>query len=71
MIASVIEPGAFINAAIDQALREADEQGVHGKEITPFLLARVCEITGGDSLKSNIRPVLNNVRIASRIASAL
>ncbi len=64
-------PADIISGAIDQALREADEKGVHGKEITPFLLARVCEITGGDSLKSNICLVLNNVRLASRIAAAL
>ncbi|MBR3166134.1 MAG: pseudouridine-5'-phosphate glycosidase, partial [Lachnospiraceae bacterium] len=60
-----------LDAAIAQALREADEQGVRGKKITPFLLARVCELTGGDSLKSNIQLVLNNVRLASRIACAL
>ncbi|MBQ8136202.1 MAG: pseudouridine-5'-phosphate glycosidase [Clostridia bacterium] len=64
-------PKAAIDAAIEQALREADEQGVHGKEITPFLLARVCELTGGESLASNIQLVLNNVRLASRIAAAL
>ena len=64
-------PKDVIDAAIEQALREAEEQGVHGKEITPFLLAKVCEITGGDSLKSNIRLVLNNVRLASRIAAKL
>ena len=57
--------------AIAQALREADEQGIRGKKIAPFLLARVCELTGGDSLKSNIHLVLNNVRLAARIACAL
>ena len=64
-------PQDVIDAAIAQALREADEQGVKGKKITPFLLARVCELTGGDSLKSNIQLVLNNVRLASRVACAL
>ena len=64
-------PADQINAAIDRALREADEQGVKGKKITPFLLARVCELTGGESLASNIQLVLNNVRLASRIAVAL
>ncbi len=64
-------PQDVIDAAIAQALREADEQGVRGKKITPFLLARVCELTGGDSLKSNIQLVLNNVRLASRVACAL
>lgn len=62
---------ATIDAAIDQALRELREQGVHGKETTPFLLARVVELTGGDSLESNIQLVLNNARLASRTAAAL
>ena len=60
-----------INAAIEQALQEANEQGIKGKETTPFLLARVCELTGGESLASNIQLVLNNVRLAARIAVAL
>ena len=64
-------PKEAIDAAIEQALREADAQGIHGKEITPFLLARVCELTGGESLASNIQLVLNNVRLASKVAAAL
>lgn len=63
-------PRAAIDQAIEQALREAAEQGVAGKESTPFLLARVCELTGGDSLASNIQLVLNNARLASAIAVA-
>ena len=59
-----------INDAIEQALKEADEQGIHGKETTPFLLARVKDLTGGDSLDSNIQLVFNNARVASRIAKA-
>ncbi len=62
---------ATIDAAIEQALRELREQGVHGKETTPFLLARVVELTGGDSLESNIQLVLNNARLASKTAAAL
>ena len=62
---------AVIDAAIEQALRECKEQGVHGKETTPFLLARVVELTGGDSLESNIQLVLNNARVAARTAAAL
>lgn len=62
---------ATIDAAIDQAMRELREQGIHGKETTPFLLARVVELTGGDSLESNIQLVLNNARLASRTAAAL
>ena len=64
-------PADVINAAINQALAEAKEQGVKGKATTPFLLARVCELTGGESLASNIQLVLNNVRLAAKIAAAL
>ena len=64
-------PAEQINAAIDQALREAAEQGIKGKATTPFLLARVCELTGGESLASNIQLVLNNVRLAAKVACAL
>ena len=46
---------AVINAAIDQAIAESVEQGIHGKATTPFLLARVKDLTGGDSLNSNIQ----------------
>lgn len=61
-------PEHTINAAIDQAVAEAEAQGVIGKESTPFLLARVAELTGGDSLKSNIQLVFNNAILASEIA---
>lgn len=61
----------YINGAINEALREADEQGVAGKEITPFLLARIKDITGGSSLDANIHLVFNNVKTAARIASQL
>ena len=64
-------PKEVIDAAIEQALRECAEQGVHGKETTPFLLARVVELTGGESLESNIRLVLNNAALAARTACAL
>ena len=60
-----------IDAAIEQALRECAEQGVHGKETTPFLLARVVELTGGESLESNIQLVLNNARLAAQTAIQL
>ena len=59
-----------INEAIGQALREAEEQGIRGKETTPFLLARVKDLTGGDSLAANIRLVCNNAKVAARIAKA-
>lgn len=60
-----------INAAIEKALKEADEKGVKGKEITPFLLAKVKDITGGASLDSNIHLVYNNVKVASKLAVEL
>ena len=64
-------PADRINAAIEQALREADKKGVHGKQCTPFLLAKVKELTGGDSLDANIQLVLNNARLAALTAAAL
>ena len=63
-------PLETINAAIDQAIAECNEKGIHGKETTPFLLARVAELTGGDSLASNIRLVFNNAKIAAQTAVA-
>ncbi|HWR24365.1 MAG TPA: pseudouridine-5'-phosphate glycosidase [Feifaniaceae bacterium] len=57
--------------AVDQALAEAREQNIKGKETTPFLLARVKELTGGESLAANIQLVYNNVRLAAAIACAL
>ena len=64
-------PKDVIDAAINQAPAEAKEQGVKGKATTPFLLARVCELTGGESLKSNIKLVLNNVALGAQIAAAM
>ena len=61
---------AVIDAAIEKALAEAEEKGIHGKETTPFLLARVAELTGGNSLASNIRLVYNNAKLAAQIAGA-
>lgn len=60
-----------INAAIDKALAEAKEKGIRGKETTPFLLAKIKDITGGDSLASNIQLVYNNARLAAKTAAAL
>ena len=60
-----------INKAIDQAVAESVEQGIKGKESTPFLLARVAELTGGDSLESNIQLVYNNAKVAAQTAVAL
>lgn len=59
-----------INQAIDQAVAECESNGVHGKATTPFLLARVAELTGGNSLASNIQLVYNNARLAALTAKA-
>ena len=60
-----------INAAIEKAVEESKALGIHGKETTPFLLAKIKDITGGDSLASNIQLVYNNARLAARTAKAL
>ncbi len=57
-----------ITSAINKALKEADKEGIQGKEITPFLLKKVVELTKGDSLEANIQLVLNNARLGARIA---
>lgn len=62
--------GDAINAAIDEAVKESREQGIHGKDTTPFLLAKVKELTGGESLDSNIQLAYNNARLAAKIAKA-
>ena len=62
---------AVINAAISEALAQAKANGIHGKETTPFLLAKVKELTGGDSLDSNIQLVFNNAKVAARTAACL
>lgn len=58
------------DAALAQALAEASEQGLSGKEVTPFLLQRIVEITGGESLRVNLDIARNNIRVATRIATA-
>ena len=60
----------IIHNAIEMALKEANMQGVKGKETTPFLLKRIVENTGGDSLESNIRLVINNAIVGAGIAVA-
>lgn len=64
-------PAEVINKAINDAISEAERLGIHGKKVTPFLLAKVKELTGGDSLQSNIQLVLNNARLAAQAATAL
>ncbi len=60
-----------INDAITEALIEMNQKGVTGKESTPFLLAKIAELTNNDSLESNIKLVLNNVRLAANTAGSL
>jgi pseudouridine-5'-phosphate glycosidase len=60
-----------ITSAIEKALKEAEEKNIRGKESTPFLLAKVKEITGGDSLESNIKLVYNNAMLGAKIAAEL
>ena len=61
----------YMEGVINTALAEADEKGVRGKDITPFLLARIKEITKGVSFASNVQLAYNNARVAARISKAL
>jgi pseudouridine-5'-phosphate glycosidase len=64
-------PATEIADVIETALAEADAQGITGQEVTPFLLARVVDASGGRSLTANLALVRNNARVAARIAVAL
>lgn len=64
-------PSRIINDAIEQAIRDAEREGIHGKAATPYLLARVKEQTEGESLESNIQLVYDNARVAAQLAVAL
>ena len=59
----------LINSAIEKAVKEAKKLGIHGKETTPYLLAKIKEITGGDSLVANIALVKNNAALAAKTAA--
>jgi len=63
-------PRERVERAIDEAVRDAHAQGIAGKALTPFLLARVNALTGGASLAANIELVLCNARLAARVAAA-
>ena len=63
-------PADEIGVLIDQALAECDERGIHGKDITPFLLGRIVELSEGRSLETNIGLVRNNARLGAAIAVA-
>ena len=58
----------YMEGVIKVALEAAEAAGVHGKDITPYLLAKVKELTGGESFKSNVELALNNARVAAQIA---
>ena len=60
----------IIDAAIKTALQDAQRDGIKGKETTPYLLKKIVEITGGDSLESNIKLVINNAIVGAQIAKA-
>lgn len=64
-------PAGEANAAIEQALAEAEQAGLRGRDLTPFLLRRVAELTGERSLRANLALLQNNVAVAARIALAL
>ena len=61
----------FIGKANSDAVDGAKVKGIHGKETTPFLLAKIKELTGGSSLDSNIQLVFNNARLAAKTAVEL
>ena len=63
-------PHEKIEAIIQQAVAEADEKGIRGKDSTPFLLAKIVELTEGASLKTNIELVYNNAKLGAQIAAA-
>lgn len=62
---------AVVNKAVMQAIEKADQQGVRGKELTPFLLSEIKSITKGSSLESNIELVLSNAKVGAKIAVAM
>jgi pseudouridine-5'-phosphate glycosidase len=64
-------PRAEAEAAIVRATKLADEAGITGAAVTPFVLAKVAELTGGRSKKANVGLLLNNARVAASIAQAL
>jgi pseudouridylate synthase len=63
-------PADEIGALIDQALAECAERGIRGKDITPFLLGRIVELSGGRSLETNIALVRSNARLGAALAVA-
>ena len=64
-----LEPD-YINGIIDEAIEESKRRGIHGKDVTPFLLANIVKRTEGKSLEANLELVYNNARVGARIAAA-
>lgn len=64
-------PKSEMEPHIEKATKEAHEKGIHGKELTPFLLSRIAELTKGKSMRANLSLLLNNARLAAQIARAL
>lgn len=64
-------PGKEMEPLIEQAVKAAKEEGKHGKEVTPFLLQRIAELTKGKSMRANLALLLNNARLGAQIAKAL
>jgi pseudouridylate synthase len=64
-------PAGEIGARIEEALADADREGVSGKDVTPYLLGRIVELTGGRSLVANIALVRNNAALAAELAATL
>ncbi len=60
-----------VSAEIEQAANEASEKGISGKDVTPYLLNRVGELTGGRSVKANVALLKNNARVAGEIVCFL
>ena len=69
--ADVALPEAVARDAVDRATREADAAGVHGPDLTPWLLARIAAITDGASVRANTALIVNDARVAGRLAAAL
>jgi pseudouridine-5'-phosphate glycosidase len=64
-------PGDVARAAVEGAVREAEGAGIHGPATTPWLLARIAEITGGASIRANTALIVNNARVAGELAVTL
>jgi pseudouridine-5'-phosphate glycosidase len=64
-------PAGAAERAIEQATRDADAQEIHGKALTPFVLARVTELTEGEARRANVALLVNNARVGGQIAAAL